>query len=828
MKIEIGNWKFGNWKFGKNSKIKNATKTPKHMKNIILLLTLLFIFGINAIGQKTEYHPSKISKAKHFRKTIPLRDMEKIVPGERDRSWKNGIIRNEENKKTERQRKDGALPIGKDPVLQDYQGQTYQSKSPLLNFDGIGNVNGVFPPDTEGDVGLNHYFQMINLSFAIWDKEGNKIYGPVDNYTLWSGFIGPWTGTNDGDPILLYDEQADRWLASQFAINTSNGTYWELIAISETGDPLGAYYQYAFEFPAFNDYPKFGVWHDGYYASFNMFGSYFRGAAAAFERDLMLIGDSTAQMILFDLPQGSDPANMLPSDLDGTPAPAGTPNYFTYFNDDAWGYPDDRMNIWAFDADWVNPANSTFTEVAVLTTEAFDSQLCTAPRGQCVPQPNTNIKLETLSDRLMYRLQYRNFGSYQVMLTNHTVDVDVNHSGIRWYEMRDNNDGNGWFIYQQGTYAPDENHRWMGSIAMNGQGDIALGYTISSDSLSPSVRYTGQTQGATLGEMNIAEVELIRGTASQSSFHRWGDYSCMSVDPSDDSTFWFTEEYMKFGWMTRISSFNFEPVSPATVSAGENDTVCENQIFYTDGSGTNFTSVLWTSMGDGFFPNKTSLNAMYWRGSEDLENGEANLVLTVYGYIPGNIISDTILLTYNYMPEVSAGNDTLICEGNLLTLSGYAIRQDSLLWTTSGDGTFNNDTILNPVYTPGENDITNGSVELTLTASATVPCTDSVSDVITLTIDECTNISDLSEDRISVKIQPNPTKGIFTISISNAECKIVEVNIHDMKGNLILKETLRNIDRISKEFDLSSYPKGVYFIEVICGDIRKTEKILIQ
>ena len=147
------------------------------------------------------------------------------------------------------------------------------------------------PPDTDGDVGLNHYFQMINLSFAIWDKQGNLLYGPVDNSTLWNGFIGPWTGTNDGDPIVLYDEAADRWMASQFAINTSNGTYWQLVAVSATSDPLGSYNRYAFQMPAFNDYPKLSVWTDGYYATFNMFGSYTRVGVAAFERDAMLAGE---------------------------------------------------------------------------------------------------------------------------------------------------------------------------------------------------------------------------------------------------------------------------------------------------------------------------------------------------------------------------------------------------------------------------------------------------------------------------------------------------------------------------------------------------------
>ena len=232
----------------------------------------------------------------------------------------------------------------------------------IANFDGVPNLNSVYPPDTDGDVGPDHYFQMINLSFQIFDKEGNSLYGPADNQTLWNGFIGPWTGTNDGDPVILYDEEADSWVATQFAINTQDGTYWELIAVSETGDPLGAYYRYAFQFPVFNDYPKMGVWPDGYYFSFNMFGpDYRRAAVCSLERDAMLAGDPEARMILFDLPQGSEPWSLLPADFDGPQPPAGTPNYFIYAMDDAYGS-GDYLSLYAFVSDWDNPENSTFSE----------------------------------------------------------------------------------------------------------------------------------------------------------------------------------------------------------------------------------------------------------------------------------------------------------------------------------------------------------------------------------------------------------------------------------------------------------------------------------
>lgn len=770
-----------------------------------------------------------VQQAKYFRKTKPMREMEQIV-GVKDQSWKDGIIRNEINPKVFRETTRDPLPYGKDPAAQEYFGELMQSRDVLQNFNGVGNVNSVFPPDTDGDVGPDHYFQMINLSYAIWDKDGNKLYGPVNNSTLWNGFIGPWTGTNDGDPIVLYDEVADRWMASQFAINTSNGTYWQLIAISETGDPLGSYYQYAFEFPAFNDYPKMAVWHDAYYASFNMFGSINRGAAAAFDRSKMLVGDSTASMVLFDLTSGSDAFSMLPSDFDGTPPPNDIPNYFIYFNDDAWGYPQDQLKIYEFDVDWTTPTNSTFEEVYVLAADPFDSELCGAPRGRCIPQPNTGTKLETLSDRMMFRLQYRNFGSYEVMVTNHTVDVGSGHAGIRWYELRDDNDGNGWHIYQQGTYAPDDNHRWMGSIAMNGEGDIALGYTVSSDSVHPSIRYTGRTANAPLGEMNIDEVELIRGTSSQNSFSRWGDYSCMSIDPSDDTTFWYTQEYMDGPWKTRISSFNLDPVGAVTSDAGPDDFACEDTLFITNGSATNYNSVLWTTSGDGFVADDNRLVARYLRGNEDLENGSVVLTLTAYGYNPNQIAKDSLTVTFKYLPEIFAGNDTLICEGDDLPLNATAKDADSIYWSTSGDGVFDNDTLLNAVYTPGPEDIDNGMVELTLTGTAIAPCHADQSDVINVEIQECTGLSENMAGISEVRLIPNPNHGVFDYEIKSYASKNIELKIYTPAGNIVYSNRLSYVSSgiYKGSIDIQEVPKGVFFVEVKSENDSRIEKLIIR
>jgi hypothetical protein len=562
---------------------------------LYLILTLLITSMIVGLIPANAQKEMKTKKATYFDKTQPLRNMEIFVPGPRDRGWKDGIIRNEDS---EREFNDNPnpLPDGPDPVWQKEFGFR-DNPDIIANFEGVPNLNSVYPPDTDGDVGPDHYFQMINLSFQIFDKQGNSLYGPADNRTLWNGFIGPWTSTNDGDPIILYDELADRWVATQFAINTPDGTFWELVAVSETGDPLGAYYRYAFEFPAFNDYPKMGVWPDGYYFSFNMFGSdYRRAAVCALDREAMLIGDPDARMILFDLPQNSEPWSLLPADFDGAAPADAEPNWFIYATDDNFGS-GDNLILMEFVSDWDNPENSTFEEVTRLATEPFKSYFCNASLGACLSQPDGGPDLEALSDRLMYRLQYRNFGSYKAMVTNHTVNVGpdgARHAGIRWYELRDLNDGNGWFIYQQGTYAPDENHRWMGSIAMDGRGYIALGYSIVSPDLYPSIRYTGRSPNDPLGQMTFTEEEIMAGTGIQTGdAARWGDYSMMSIDPADDTTFWFTTEYVKqtgqVSWRTRIAGFRLmeDHVAPADIST-----------LTASANSTNSVTLQWTATGN--------------------------------------------------------------------------------------------------------------------------------------------------------------------------------------------------------------------------------------
>jgi hypothetical protein len=439
------------------------------------------------------------------------------------------------------------------------------------SFDGLSNLNGVLPPDTVGVIGPNHFVQMTNLSFAVYDRNGGVLYGPVNSNTLWSALGGVCAANNDGDPIVLYDQSADRWLASQFALpNYPRGPFYQCIAVSTTGDPTGAWHLYSYQIndTKLNDYPKFGVWPDGYYMSINQYNCKVIGCTwaglgvVAFERDKMLSGDPAARMVYFDLfSTNSNLGGMLPADWDGlTPPPAGAPNTFIQMDDDAWGYSPDQLQLWSFHVDWANPASSTFSLDRTLAVAAFDSNLCGYARN-CIPQPG-GVKVDALSDRLMYRLQYRNFGSAQapdqVLVTNHTVDVGGDHAGVRWYELH--NSGSGWSINQQGTYAPDSDHRWMSSIAMNGAGDIGLGYSVASTSTYPSIRFTGRLSSDALNLMPQGEGTIVNGGGSQShSSGRWGDYSTLSVDPLDDCTFWYTQEYYSAsssaGWKTRIGAF---------------------------------------------------------------------------------------------------------------------------------------------------------------------------------------------------------------------------------------------------------------------------------
>ncbi len=432
-----------------------------------------------------------------------------------------------------------------------------QTPDPLFTFEAIGDLNFYTPPDTNGDVGPNHYVQIVNAKFAIYDKSGTLLYGPVDNNTLWDGFGGPCETENDGDPIVLYDDMADRWFITQFAPFVSPPL--QCVAISTTPDPLGAYYLYAFSMPDFPDYPKFGVWPDGYYFGTNTGfpNAYY---VHALDRVSMLAGLPAARISF-----GGFANLLLPADADGLiPPPAGYPEYFyTYYDE---GYPDhpagvDRLAIYEFDVDWVTPANSTFTLVTEIPVAPFNYTVCGFFGPDCIPEPSPGVGLNSLSWWPMVRLQYRNLGEYEAMVSNFTVDLDgTNKAAIRWFELRKSG-ADPWALQQEGTYAPDASHRWMGSIAMDGSGNIALGYSVSDATVTkPSIRYAVHEYTDPPGTMQAEAVIMNGNGVNTGPYGRWGDYSAMSVDPSDQCTFWYTNEYHdvdldSFNWNTRVGVF---------------------------------------------------------------------------------------------------------------------------------------------------------------------------------------------------------------------------------------------------------------------------------
>jgi len=448
-----------------------------------------------------------------------------------------------------------------DGALQNSARRSPSAPTFQTGVDGIGDgftgPNGTFsvdsaPPDTVGAVGATQYVQVVNTGLAVFDKTTkNVVFGPVPTNTLWSGFGGQCEDDNDGDAVVVYDKAANRWIISQFAVGTT--PYLQCVAVSHTSDATGAWFRYAFSYGSvFPDYPKMGVWPDAYYETFNMFtGNSFSGSKlCAYDRGAMLTGAAATQQC-FQL--SSSFGGVLPSDLDGnTPPPVNAPNYMVNFDSNS-------LNLWKFHVDWINTANTSLSGPTNLAVAAF-TPACNG--GACVIQP-THEQLDTLADRVMHRLAYRNFGDHESLVVNHAVKVGTAmknpYSGVRWYEIR--SPATTPAIYQQSTFSPDSSFRWMGSIAMDGAGNIALGYSVSSATLAPAIRYTGRLSGDALNTLQ-AEATIVDGGGSQTTgLDRWGDYSAMTIDPVDDCTFWYTNEYLKtsgtFNWSTRIGSLKF-------------------------------------------------------------------------------------------------------------------------------------------------------------------------------------------------------------------------------------------------------------------------------
>ena len=488
-------------------------------------------------------------------------------------------------------------PYSADGALQMFN-RTPTIPAPLLTFEGMANQDNfnifgfrINPGDPNGEVGPNNFVEMINLVFAVYDKAGNLLAGPIDTGSLWTDFAIPDCTDPSGDPVVLYDQFMDRWLLSQFTtsgLNDPTKPFWNCVAISTSGDPTGTYYRYAFETTSdgifyFPDYPKYGNWTDSYVLTTREFGPTIEYGIGvyALEKNKMVNGDPNARSVKFFI-DGNDPTllpligdGLLPADVDGKQKPktdTAIPIVGTQDDDASYGATFDALNIWDLFIKWRSTPIASLVLNTQLPTASFDSIFPCAPTSRdCLPQPGVPVgdarDLDILSyrQRPTFRLAYRNFKTYESLVTNQSVEATPGVAGARWYEIRRNGAGT-YSLYQQGTYAPGDGiHRWMGSIAMDKKGNMALGYSVvDGTSVFPGIRYTGRLAGDPLGQMTLGEGTIIDGSGIQRTTNsRWGDYTDITVDPTDDCTFWYVNEYYTMagqisstaGWQTKIGTF---------------------------------------------------------------------------------------------------------------------------------------------------------------------------------------------------------------------------------------------------------------------------------
>lgn len=456
-----------------------------------------------------------------------------------------------------------------DPVVQPAPaGGTWLTGTPTIgfNFAGVGILGGT-PSDSNGSVGNNQFVETVNTRYQVWslnrsNRTATSLLGPININTLWSGFGGACETQNSGDPIVLFDKLANRWMISQFTSSPSSGTYYQCVAVSTGANATGSYFRWAFAVPngRFGDYPHFGAWSDAYYVMAHAFtsssGSYVAALFAAMDRVKMLAGDPAATWQVIEDP---NEGGHMPADLDGfAPPPTGAPGIFLSVHGAS-------MYVYRMKVDFQVPANTTRTRQAAIPI-APATGACNGG-GDCIPQPGTSQRVSSLGDRLMFRAAYRNFVDHESIVVSHSVDPSVSGvvAGVRWYDFRLSGTPDAVCpsypcVRQQGTVADVANgrSRWMPSVAMDTAENLLVGYSttgLAAGSDNHSIRFTGRSKDDPLGSVTVAETTIVTGTANNTNA-RWGDYASMSVDPFDDCTFWYVGQYFTSAgnWSTRIAS----------------------------------------------------------------------------------------------------------------------------------------------------------------------------------------------------------------------------------------------------------------------------------
>ncbi len=574
-----------------------------------LLFTLILVMGLlSGLGAQDRKiaKPTFIAKSQ-VKKTIKVSEMKAVTHDEWLKMIEDGKRKNREDKEY---RKDNHVyPSGRDPVIQNFMPEDRGANAPILTFEGAESAS--YPSDANGSVDSNYYLQTVNATFSVYTKTGTLKAGPIAINTIFTGLPG---GTyNDGDPIVLYDDQANRWLITEMSKSGDND--YLMMAVSQSSNPLGSWYAYSFDVDDWPDYPKYGIWRDAYYMGIDKLGNNTQDQEDVFavQRSRMLLGHE-AQMIGFINPDRPDATYSVtaPVDNDGTFAPVNSPGIFININDAQWTGPKDQLWIYEMDVDWNTPSNSTFSRTQTIDVAAF------SPAPDPI-QPSGSF-LDALGSYIMNKPVYRNFSnsdvSDEVMVCCHSVQGSTsNSSGIRWYELVKTDSL--WDIRQQGTYAPDVNYRWNPSMTINPNRRIAVGYSVTGSSINPAIRYAAQSpsaHAAANGLLDIAEETVTGVTYLQSGSTRWGDYSNISVDPANDSVFWYTNQYQGSSASTRktkITKFKFGPFNITPDFYADNTEVGTGQIVkFANASYGNITSYQWSiSPGTYSFAGGTNANS---------------------------------------------------------------------------------------------------------------------------------------------------------------------------------------------------------------------------
>jgi hypothetical protein len=492
-----------------------------------------------------------------------------------------------------------------DPVVQDtYKGTEKSLSRQALAMTQVRDFAGMnflahgsgWPPDPCGDVGTKYYVQTVNTSIGIFDKTTGELISSTTFDAFFPASIGePCDSNNNGDVIILYDKYNQRWFLLDFCWDPSktSGSYFS-IAASKTNDPTGEWWTYCLQADNTlqDDYPKCGIWHDGIYITANMFefhGNFQYAKIWALKIPDLYDGTLVSQEVT---DKNYYAWCLLPSNAKGpNPPPPDAPNYMYAMDADEYGGSStDTLYVWEYRVDWENAGNSTWTGPIPIDGVA---PFGLTPKG--VPQPDTSTTLDSLYGRLMYPANYINFGTHASVPLCHLVEINDKRA-MRWYEIRII-DGNS-SIHQQGTYSPDPHHRWMGSICGDNNGNIAMGYSICSPALYPSIRYCGRVSADMPGTMGQGELTLAAGTGSQIDYSRWGDYSHFTLDPEDNETLWYTQQYYTNSgsdWQTRIGAFKLSGEAPAP-TADIQQALDNDSLNFTHIGDTN-----WTKVSDQYY-----------------------------------------------------------------------------------------------------------------------------------------------------------------------------------------------------------------------------------